>query len=111
MINNRILSKADFKDFCSFCGFALLPHEISADIQGNLVLFEERTTGSCQITLCQECKDRILLTAAAGMDAAILKRLDIDNSMQTKVTRTRKNRRRKDDDEDKSGGVSSVLPP
>ena len=110
-MNERVYSKSDFSDFCSFCGFALVKSEIAADIQGNLVLFDEKTTGSCQITLCQECKDRLVFNSVAGLNAAIIKRLDIDNSIVSKIDRKRKTvhkKKRRDDDE---GGQSAVLPP
>ncbi len=41
---------------CSFCGFALYPHEIAAQLDGGYVDFEKRRTGCMTgIVLCSEC--------------------------------------------------------
>lgn len=102
-----IYSRSDFKDYCSVCGLALTEFEVTADIQGNLVLFDEKTTGSIQMTLCADCKNKIVETSLGGLDRAIIRRLDIDNSLG-RVVRTK---RRKDKDDEGDGGVKSVLPP
>jgi hypothetical protein len=105
----HILTKSDFKDYCSFCGMAITQVEMAADIQGNLVLFDEKTTGSIQMTLCADCKNKLMEFATAGLEGAIQRRLGIDNTI-SKVKKTRA-RRHKNDDEDDTGGVSAVLPP
>ena len=110
-------TRSDFSDYCSVCGLALTQYEITADIQGNLVLFDEKTTGSIQITLCADCKNKLLEYSVGGLDAAINRRLGIDERNAVNVRRTRaktkvKSRKKdgKDDKDDGSGGVKPLLP-
>jgi hypothetical protein len=124
-LNDRILSRSDFVDFCGICGMALTQYEITAEINGGVVLYDEKKTGNIQLTLCADCKNRIMETSLAGLNAAIVKRLEIDNSLTVNLkkvrrpkTETKKTQKKfindRDDDEDKddgSGGVKAILPP
>jgi len=91
-MRERIQSRSDFTDYCSLCGIALTNFEVTADIQGNLILFDEKTTGSIQMSLCADCKNKVLEIALGGLNAAIQRRLNIDNAphSHTKVKRTKK---------------------
>ncbi len=105
----RILTRSDFTDYCSYCGMALTQYEITADIQGNLVLFDEKTTGSIQMTLCSDCKNKLMEITLGGIEAAIHRRMEIDNVNRTKSgkrVRAKLVKKKKDDEsEDESGGV------
>jgi hypothetical protein len=102
----------DYDDFCGFCGIALHPKEVAADLECTLIDYIEHNKGMTQISLCSECKDRLMEIQMGGIVPALAKRAELDriNNEQAKPPKYRMNAKKKDKD-DEDGGIRPVLPP
>jgi hypothetical protein len=105
--------EGDYEDFCGFCGIALTNLEVAADLECTLIDYIEHSKGLTQISLCQECKDRLLGIQVGGLAPALIKRAELDriNNEQKKPPKYTMNPKKKDKDDDGGGGVRPVLPP
>jgi len=98
----------EFVDYCGICGIALKQFEVSGVLSGSYINFEERRSGSLEITMCVDCQNKVLENVMGDMGAAVNKRLAIED--QVKIPPHKKKYRKKDDD-DGSGGEIRVVPP
>jgi hypothetical protein len=72
--------QGEYVDFCSVCGIALKLEECRAAIEGRAVDFVAKGRGSVDMTLCDECWQRIYDNSIAGLEPAILKRLKLESN-------------------------------
>ena len=102
---------SEFVDYCSMCGIALTQLEICTVIDGNVVFFLDRRTGSIQLTFCVDCTNKIIEFMEGGLDRAISRRIDIPDQEPIYSHPSLRVKAKKNKDEDGDGGVPTVLPP
>ena len=62
-------------DICGYCGIALYPHEVSAEIAANYIDYNKRTTGKITCAFCSDCWERIQPALMNDIDSAVEKRI------------------------------------
>lgn len=63
------------KDICGYCGIALYPHEVAAEIAGNYIDYNRRATGTASFVFCTECWERVQTALTGDIDSAVEKRI------------------------------------
>ena len=43
-------------DICGYCGIAMYPYEVAAEISGGFIDFNRKTTGRTSFAFCSECQ-------------------------------------------------------
>lgn len=113
----------EFEDYCNICGIALFQKEVSGEVNGTFINYDEHRNGTIQLSFCPGCLAKIEDIMIGGMDKAVDRRLELfgnDSVDKTAIARAEKwearearlkSKGNKDKDEDGSGGVKPAIPP
>jgi hypothetical protein len=103
----------DYTDFCGFCGIALTVLEVSADLECNLIDYTEHNKGIVQISLCEDCKLKMMEIQFGGMSPALIKRAELDrlHNEEKNPPKYIMNAKKWKGRDDEDGGVKTVHPP
>ena len=67
-------------DICGYCGIALYPYEVAAEITGNYIDYNRRVPGTASFAFCAECWERVQAALTGDIDSAVEKRNRIFHS-------------------------------
>ena len=62
-------------DICGYCGIAMYPYEVAAEISGNFIDFNKKITGRASFAFCSECWERVQASLHGDIDSAVEKRI------------------------------------